>query len=217
MPRRRDDDPPTRSEARALAFNLFTIKLRQTARAAYDKLPLGKGAGVRLVAALIVATVFVFACLAVSLAAKAGAQTSLGIGGALLVVFFIPSAVLILWASDEQLADDRHRIERELDYARECFAWDDARREEAERRDARRERERDEYNDRPRRRNDDRVGYRCPFCRCREYPVIYTKVSTAGLLFFWLTCLFLCWPICWIGLLMRDTYRMCPECGMKLG
>jgi LITAF-like zinc ribbon domain len=58
-------------------------------------------------------------------------------------------------------------------------------------------------------------GFRCPYCRTREYPVIRNKVSAAGWVFFWLTCLFLCLPICWIGLLIKDTYRECPACGAR--
>jgi hypothetical protein len=29
--------------------------------------------------------------------------------------------------------------------------------------------------------------------------------------------LFFCWPICWIGLLMKDSYRACGSCGIRLG
>jgi hypothetical protein len=75
-------------------------------------------------------------------------------------------------------------------------------------------RQRDSRHDEPR--SESRVGFRCPFCQSRDLPVEQSKISTAGWITFVLFLLFFC-PLCWIGLLMKESYRVCGSCGMKLG
>jgi transposase-like protein len=61
-----------------------------------------------------------------------------------------------------------------------------------------------------------RSGFRCPFCRSSFPPELKRKVSVAG----WVTfgVLFvLCLPLCFIGLFIKDDYRVCRSCGIKLG
>jgi hypothetical protein len=78
------------------------------------------------------------------------------------------------------------------------------------RRRSRRSRRRDEDDDdRPRRSRRDG----CPSCGCRQ--VVYkSEISTAG----WVTfavLLAVCWPLFWIGLMMKEEFRACADCGRK--
>jgi predicted Zn finger-like uncharacterized protein len=81
--------------------------------------------------------------------------------------------------------------------------------------------ERDD-DDRPRRRRRVRrvyvdVGFRCVYCNTSDWPLERSKVSTAGWIFFWVFLLFLCFPLCWIGLFFKEDYRVCSRCGMRIG
>ena len=59
------------------------------------------------------------------------------------------------------------------------------------------------------------VGFRCPFCQSNLAPKVKRKISTAG----WVTftsLLIFCFPLCIIGLFIKDEYRVCRSCGIKL-
>lgn len=58
--------------------------------------------------------------------------------------------------------------------------------------------------------------FRCPFCGSTLQPVSRSKVSNAGWILFVVLLLFLCLPLCWIGLLIREENRYCSQCGMRL-
>jgi LITAF-like zinc ribbon domain len=61
-----------------------------------------------------------------------------------------------------------------------------------------------------------RPMFHCPYCHTTVLPRIERKVSTAGWVVF--TFLLLCTIIfCWIGLFIKEDYRVCSQCGMKLG
>jgi hypothetical protein len=60
------------------------------------------------------------------------------------------------------------------------------------------------------------VGYRCPFCQSPNPPFIAQKVSVGGWITFVVMLLF-CFPLCWIGILMKENYRICSTCGMTFG
>ncbi|HVG32341.1 MAG TPA: LITAF-like zinc ribbon domain-containing protein [Pyrinomonadaceae bacterium] len=60
------------------------------------------------------------------------------------------------------------------------------------------------------------VGYRCPRCGASYLPTVEKKVSSEGWLIFVLM-LFFCFPLFWIGLLMKQEYRVCPVCHADLG
>ena len=62
-----------------------------------------------------------------------------------------------------------------------------------------------------------RSRFHCPFCGCNDPPVVRRKVSTAGWVMFVVLLCFLCLPLFWIGLLMKEEYRICADCGIKLG
>jgi lipopolysaccharide-induced tumor necrosis factor-alpha factor len=95
--------------------------------------------------------------------------------------------------------------------------------EEEERRPARDDEER-----RPRRDNydeDDREGRRsarrrgqfeCPYCHTTYPPVTRSQISTAGWIVFVILLLF-CLPLCFIGLFIKEEYRVCSECGNRIG
>lgn len=59
-------------------------------------------------------------------------------------------------------------------------------------------------------------GFRCPYCQSTLPPLVVEDVSTAG----WVTLsvmLLFCFPLFWIGLLMKEEYRRCRSCGVRLG
>lgn len=60
------------------------------------------------------------------------------------------------------------------------------------------------------------AGYRCPHCGSAYVPLVAKKISSDGWLAFALL-LFFCPPFFWIGLLMKEEYRMCATCGAKFG
>lgn len=61
-----------------------------------------------------------------------------------------------------------------------------------------------------------RKGFRCPFCGSDSAPRVRKQISQTGWVVFVLLLLF-CFPLCFIGLLIKEDYRQCYECGMKLG
>lgn len=60
------------------------------------------------------------------------------------------------------------------------------------------------------------VGFTCPFCRVQGVPQERKKISTGGWVVFAVLLIF-CFPLFWIGLLMKDTFRVCSSCGSNLG
>ena len=78
----------------------------------------------------------------------------------------------------------------------------------------------DDYDDRPSRRSSSRRGSRrgfeCPYCGYDGSPRTNSHISGAGWAVF-IVLLLVFFPLCWIGLLMKDTYRVCGDCGAKLG
>ena len=60
------------------------------------------------------------------------------------------------------------------------------------------------------------TGYRCPYCRSTAPPFTLEKISEAGWLVFALM-LFFCFPLFWIGLLMKENQRYCSACRARLG
>lgn len=76
--------------------------------------------------------------------------------------------------------------------------------------------EEDEYDDdddSPRRR---RAGYSCPHCGSTHLPETRTRVSGAGWAVFVVLLLF-CFPLFFIGLLIKEEYHVCSDCGMTVG
>jgi LITAF-like zinc ribbon domain len=60
--------------------------------------------------------------------------------------------------------------------------------------------------------------FQCPFCHTSVPPRVGRKISTTGwVVFILLTCFLITIPFCWIGLLIKEDYRVCSMCGMKFG
>lgn len=55
----------------------------------------------------------------------------------------------------------------------------------------------------------------CPRCHQASHLSQQERISTAGILVFGLL-LLLCFPLCWIGLLIKEQYLVCSTCGMQL-
>jgi hypothetical protein len=61
-------------------------------------------------------------------------------------------------------------------------------------------------------------GFECPFCGSIAVPVSKSRVSTVGwIVFIILLCSLLGIILCWLGLLIREDYRECRDCGSRLG
>ena len=60
------------------------------------------------------------------------------------------------------------------------------------------------------------MAFSCPFCQSSTPPRSESRISTGGWVVFAILC-FACLPLCWIGLLMKEDYTVCRDCGIKLG
>jgi len=60
------------------------------------------------------------------------------------------------------------------------------------------------------------VGFRCPYCQSSAPPEIKRRISTAGWVVF-VVLLIACFPLSIIGLFIKEDYRVCSSCGIKLG
>jgi hypothetical protein len=58
-------------------------------------------------------------------------------------------------------------------------------------------------------------NFRCPYCRTTQPPVIAQRISTAGWIVFAALLVF-CLPLFFIGLLIKEEYRMCSWCRAPL-
>ncbi len=60
-----------------------------------------------------------------------------------------------------------------------------------------------------------RPGFSCPYCQTHAPPIWKSEVSSIGWIVFAIllvtTCVF-----CWIGLFIRDRYRVCSQCRIRL-
>lgn len=77
--------------------------------------------------------------------------------------------------------------------------------------------DRDDDDDDQRERRPRRRRFTCPYCGSTEPPMMKQKISTVGWIVFAALFLLLCWPLCWIGFLMKEDYRECFECGVRVG
>ncbi|MFL5342194.1 MAG: LITAF-like zinc ribbon domain-containing protein [Gemmataceae bacterium] len=80
-------------------------------------------------------------------------------------------------------------------------------------------REEDDYDDRPVRRRNRRSSLRyastCKECGSDAPPIHRSQISVAGWIVF-VVMLLLCWPLCFIGLFIKDEYSVCGECGARI-
>ncbi len=55
----------------------------------------------------------------------------------------------------------------------------------------------------------------CPNCGAEDVPVERKEMAQEGLIVL-IVLLFVFWPLFWIGLLMKQTFLICRECGFKI-
>jgi hypothetical protein len=63
---------------------------------------------------------------------------------------------------------------------------------------------------------DEDIGFCCPFCQTHRPPEVNSKISAAGWVIF-VVLLICCFPACFIGLFIKEDYRVCSQCGIRLG
>jgi hypothetical protein len=81
-----------------------------------------------------------------------------------------------------------------------------------------RDRDDEDYDDEPRSRpsRGGRGRFRCRYCGSTEVPVVKQKISTVGWIVFAVLLIFTI-IFFWIGLLIKEEYRECFDCGMTIG
>lgn len=55
------------------------------------------------------------------------------------------------------------------------------------------------------------AGFRCPHCQSTAPPVVAKRIGAAGWIVFFALLIF-CFPLCFIGLFIKEEYRMCSWC-----
>jgi len=60
------------------------------------------------------------------------------------------------------------------------------------------------------------VGFQCPYCQTTRTPTSRSEVSQAGWIVFVVLLVMTCF-LCVIGLFIRDKYRVCSQCKIRLG
>jgi hypothetical protein len=105
-------------DVRRLSWRLRLIKLRWSARQAYDLMHLGSGTAARLCAALVLGTVFCLGLLIVALVARISAVYALSLAAGVPAVVFLSSAFLLLGPSDEELEEQETVLSNNLAVAR---------------------------------------------------------------------------------------------------
>jgi predicted RNA-binding Zn-ribbon protein involved in translation (DUF1610 family) len=58
-------------------------------------------------------------------------------------------------------------------------------------------------------------GFSCPRCGSLALPQVKERISTSGVVAF-IVLLVICFPLCWIGLLVKEQYRVCSSCAAVL-
>ncbi|MCA1816647.1 MAG: LITAF-like zinc ribbon domain-containing protein [Acidobacteria bacterium] len=59
------------------------------------------------------------------------------------------------------------------------------------------------------------ADFRCPYCHTNAPPVVSTRISTGGWIVF-AALLIACFPLCFIGLFIKEEYRRCSWCHAPL-
>ena len=57
--------------------------------------------------------------------------------------------------------------------------------------------------------------YKCPYCGTNQPPYTSSQISTGGWIVF-AVMLLVCFPLFWIGLLMKENVSICPVCRATL-
>ena len=59
------------------------------------------------------------------------------------------------------------------------------------------------------------IGSVCDRCGSDAPPIYRSEISVGGWITF-VVLLLVCWPLCFLGLLMKDEYRVCSDCGARV-
>jgi hypothetical protein len=78
------------------------------------------------------------------------------------------------------------------------------------------ESDKEQFERRPRRRRSGAVGFICPYCHTDEIPTTREEYGATTWIVFVILLLF-CFPLCVIALFITQSYRVCSQCGMRLG
>ena len=57
--------------------------------------------------------------------------------------------------------------------------------------------------------------YKCPYCGTNQPPYSTEQISTGGWIVF-AVMLLVCFPLFWVGLLMKETHQTCSQCRIRL-
>jgi hypothetical protein len=60
------------------------------------------------------------------------------------------------------------------------------------------------------------MAFSCPYCECAHPPIQKKKISSTGWMVFIIMLIF-CFPLCIIGIFIKEEYRVCRDCGITLG
>ncbi|MDT7541911.1 MAG: hypothetical protein QOE33_1815 [Acidobacteriota bacterium] len=58
-------------------------------------------------------------------------------------------------------------------------------------------------------------NFRCPYCQTNALPVVARRISTGGWIVF-AALIIACLPLCFLGLFIKEEYRMCSWCRASL-
>jgi hypothetical protein len=56
--------------------------------------------------------------------------------------------------------------------------------------------------------------YKCPYCGTNQPPYLVSSISTGGWVVF-AVMLLVCFPLFWIGLLMKENHQVCSHCRVR--
>jgi hypothetical protein len=112
----------TQSRIRVVSWLLHSVRIRQTARKAFDLTYLGSGSAERLCSALILGAAFVFVVLLLGHLAQLKTAYVLAIAVMALVSVIVTCGILVLWKTDRELENEVPQLKKKLAELREVAA-----------------------------------------------------------------------------------------------
>ena len=113
------DSSPVNARLRHASWLLYSIRIREVARRAFDLTRLGNGSAERLCSALVLGAAFFFAALLIAHFARFERPHVIGIAAVALVSVMATSGVLVLWKSDADLETQVLQLQNQLARLRE--------------------------------------------------------------------------------------------------
>jgi hypothetical protein len=152
---------PLDAQVRRVSWLLQSVRIRQTARKAFDLTRLGTGPAERLISAMVLGAAFFFVVLLLAHLVGLGRGYVVGLALVAFVTVMATSAVLVLWKSDAELEEQAPRLREELGELRVAALEAKAQREAEE---ALRAAEREVEEERRAAERAARPRY-CPYCK----------------------------------------------------